>query len=82
MKIGVIKVPLIVGRVKAFTVMIAGIAEISGSIKPWVIIKASFKLLRNRTASFNIINDSMDSHLKLNRVRVKDKFKTKIPVKP
>lgn len=57
-KIGVLKVVLIIGRVKAFVV-------ISGTIEPLVIIKALLKLLRNGTVSFNKINDSMDRHLKI-----------------
>lgn len=58
-KVGVLKVVLIIGRVKALVV-------ISGTIEPLVIIKALLKLLRNGTVSFHKINDSMDRHLKIN----------------
>lgn len=58
-KIGVLEVVVLIGRVKAFVVVL-------GTIEPLVIIKASLKLLRNGTVSFNKINDSMDRHLKIN----------------
>lgn len=67
-KIGVIKVPLITGRVKAFVILLTGGVVISGIVEPLVITEASLKLLRNGTASFNKINHSMDRHLELNMI--------------
>lgn len=61
-KIGVIKVPLIIGWVKAFVVLLAGV--ISGPVEPLVITKAPLKRLMNGTASSDKINDSVDRHLK------------------
>lgn len=60
-KIGVIKVLLIIGWVKAFVVLLAGV--ISGTVEPLVVTKASLKLLMDGAASFNKINDSVDRHL-------------------
>lgn len=65
-KIGVIKVLLITGWVKAFVVLLAGV--VSGTVVPLVVTKASLKLLMNGTASFNEINDSVDRHLKVKRI--------------
>lgn len=68
-KIGVVKVPLIIGWVKAFIV-------IPRTVEPRFVIKTSLKLLRDGIVSFNKINDSMDRHLKWNRLE----DKVKIPI--
>lgn len=65
-KIGVIKVLLLIGWVKAFVVLLAGV--VSGTVEPLVITKASLKRLVNGTASFNKINDSVDRHLIVKRI--------------
>lgn len=65
-KIGVIKVLLIIGWVKAFVVLLAGV--VSGTVVPLVVTKASLKLLMNGTGSFNKINDSVDRHLIVRRI--------------
>lgn len=65
-KIGVIKVLLIIGWVKAFVVLLAGV--VSGTVVPLVVTKASLKLLMNGTGSFNKINDSADRHLIAKRI--------------